>query len=104
MREAQALEFDIVVIGAGLFGSACAKHLGLLTGGDKRICLIGPEEPHDRADSNVNSKHHVACCCRQDKGVFFRCLAAGMMREDSIIKARRVCGDILQGKLLTGAD
>ena len=55
MREAQALEFDIVVIGAGLFGSACAKHLGLLTGGDKRICLIGPEEPHDRADSNVNT-------------------------------------------------
>ena len=46
-------DFDTIVIGAGLFGSACAKHIGLLTGDTKRICLIGPEEPQDRADTNV---------------------------------------------------
>ena len=53
MGFSQNTEYDIIVIGAGLIGSACAKHLGLLSGGQKRICLIGPEEPQDRADTNV---------------------------------------------------
>ena len=58
MRVGQHSEFDIIVVGAGLFGSACAKHLGLLTAGRQRICLIGPQEQDDRADTNVLETPH----------------------------------------------
>ena len=45
--------FDVVVVGAGLFGSAAAKHLSLLRP-DLRLGLIGPGEPEDRADTDVS--------------------------------------------------
>ena len=44
--------FDVIVVGAGLFGSAAAKHLTLLRP-DLRLALIGPGEPVDRADTSV---------------------------------------------------
>ena len=36
--------FDLCVIGAGLFGSSCAKHAAKINP-DLKICLIGPPEP-----------------------------------------------------------
>ena len=45
--------FDVIVVGAGLFGSAAAKHLTLLRP-DLRLALIGPGEPEDRADTHVS--------------------------------------------------
>ena len=47
--------FDVVVVGAGLFGSAAAKHLNLLRP-DLRLGLIGPGEPEDRADTDVSGE------------------------------------------------
>ena len=44
--------FDVLVVGAGLFGSAAAKHLSLLRP-DLRLGLIGQGEPGDRADTEV---------------------------------------------------
>lgn len=35
--------FDVCVIGAGLWGSAAARHLSQSPG--MKVCLIGPEEP-----------------------------------------------------------
>ena len=45
--------FDVIVVGAGMFGSACAKYLSLL-GDGLNVALIGPQEPRDRADTNVS--------------------------------------------------
>ena len=45
--------FDIIVVGGGMFGSACAKYLSQL-GDSLNVALIGPQEPHDRADTNVS--------------------------------------------------
>ena len=36
--------YDVTVVGAGLIGSAAAKHLQILHS-DWRILLIGPSEP-----------------------------------------------------------
>ena len=47
--------FDVIVVGAGLFGSAAAKHLTLLRP-DLRLALIGPGEPEDRADTSVRGR------------------------------------------------
>ena len=46
--------FDVLVVGAGLFGSAAAKHLALLRP-DLRLGLIGLGEPGDRADTDVSA-------------------------------------------------
>lgn len=92
-------DFDTIVIGAGLFGSACAKHIGLLTGDTKRICLIGPEEPQDRADTNVCQQE----ICHHVETILFRCLAVGMMKGGSITKARTVCGGTSQIERLTAS-
>ena len=45
--------FDIIVVGGGMFGSACAKYLSQL-GVSLNVALIGPQEPHDRADTDVS--------------------------------------------------
>ena len=55
----QLQRFDTIVVGSGLFGSSCAKHLSVER--DKRVCLIGPDEPGDRSDTTVcdqQSYHH----------------------------------------------
>ena len=45
--------FDIIVVGAGMFGSSAAKYLSKLSPG-ARVALIGPTEPEDRADTDVS--------------------------------------------------
>jgi glycine/D-amino acid oxidase-like deaminating enzyme len=40
------MEFEVIVVGAGMMGSAAARHLALL---GKAVALIGPEEPADKA-------------------------------------------------------
>ena len=37
-------EYDIIVVGAGLIGSAAARHLVEISN-DVKVLLIGPEEP-----------------------------------------------------------
>ena len=44
--------FDILVVGAGMFGSSCAKYLSQMSP-NLRVALIGPAEPQDRADTEV---------------------------------------------------
>ena len=39
-----AKEYDIIVVGAGLIGSAAARHLVEISK-DVKVLLIGPEEP-----------------------------------------------------------
>ena len=49
-------EHDVVVVGGGMFGSACARHLATLArdqGQQLDIAIIGAEEPGDRADTEV---------------------------------------------------
>ena len=48
---------DVVVVGGGMFGSACARHLATLArdqGQQLNIAIIGAEEPGDRADTEVS--------------------------------------------------
>ena len=50
-------EHDVVVVGGGMFGSACARHLATLArdqGQQLNIAIIGAEEPGDRADTEVS--------------------------------------------------
>ena len=57
-------EHDVVVVGGGMFGSACARHLGTLAraaGQQLDIALIGAEEPGDRADTEVSSDMAGEC-------------------------------------------
>ena len=57
-------EHDVVVVGGGMFGSACARHLGTLAraaGQQLDIALIGAEEPGDRADTEVSSDMTGEC-------------------------------------------
>ena len=57
-------EHDVVVVGGGMFGSACARHLGTLAraaGQQLDIALIGAEEPGDRADTEVSSDMVLLC-------------------------------------------
>lgn len=49
------LDFDIIVIGKGLVGSAAAKHL---TGNNKRVAVIGADEPKDNESSLVYASHY----------------------------------------------
>ena len=39
-----ASEYDIIVVGAGLIGSAAARHLVEISS-DVKVLMIGPEEP-----------------------------------------------------------
>ena len=48
-------EFDIIVIGKGLIGSAAAKHLSFT---NKKIAIIGPDEPLDYNKSIVFASHY----------------------------------------------
>ena len=45
--------FDIIVVGAGMFGSSSAKYLCKMSP-SARVALIGPTEPEDRADTDVS--------------------------------------------------
>ena len=45
-------KFDIIVVGAGMFGSSCAKYLCKMSP-TASVALIGPGEPVDRADTEV---------------------------------------------------
>ena len=36
--------YDVIIVGAGLYGSAAARHMALLDGAAK-VLLIGPDEP-----------------------------------------------------------
>ena len=45
--------FDIIVVGAGMFGSSAAKYLSKMSP-SARVALIGPTEPEDRADTDVS--------------------------------------------------
>lgn len=49
--------FDIIVVGAGMFGSSCAKYLCKMSP-SARVALIGPPEPEDRADTDVSQTFH----------------------------------------------
>lgn len=48
-------DFDIIVIGKGLVGSAAAKYLSFK---NKRIAIIGPDEPSDYDKSTVFASHY----------------------------------------------
>jgi len=43
--------YDLVVVGGGLVGSACARHAS--AGEGLKVALIGPGEPLDRADTEI---------------------------------------------------
>ena len=52
-------DFELCVVGAGLIGSAAARHASLILG--DKVCLIGPSEPEmsifyrrDRASLNYS--------------------------------------------------
>lgn len=48
--------FDFIVVGAGMMGSAAARHLALM---GKDVALIGPDEPTDKAGhSGVFASHY----------------------------------------------
>ena len=36
-------DFELCIVGAGLIGSAAARHASLILG--DRVCLLGPSEP-----------------------------------------------------------
>ena len=46
--------YDLIVVGGGLVGSACARHASAKEG--VKVALIGPEEPEDRADTEVGTQ------------------------------------------------
>ena len=48
-----AQNFDIIVVGAGMFGSSAAKYLCKMSPASS-VALIGPGEPVDRADTEVH--------------------------------------------------
>jgi glycine/D-amino acid oxidase-like deaminating enzyme len=47
-------DFNIIVIGKGLVGSATAKYLSL----HNTVAIIGPDEPHDLSESLVYASHY----------------------------------------------
>ena len=57
-------KYDVVVVGAGMFGSTAAKYL-CQTSPHLRVALIGLGEPEDRADTEVttvnNQRSPVIC-------------------------------------------
>jgi sarcosine oxidase len=50
------MSFDVIVVGAGLWGSACARHLSAMRAS---VALVGPAEPQDAAAHNgVFASHY----------------------------------------------
>ncbi len=50
------MSFDVIVVGAGLWGSACARHLSAM---GASVALVGPAEPQDAAAHNgVFASHY----------------------------------------------
>lgn len=50
------MSFDFIVVGAGMMGSAAARHLALM---GKNVALIGPEEPMEKAaHTGVFASHY----------------------------------------------
>ncbi|KAL3865814.1 hypothetical protein ACJMK2_043164 [Sinanodonta woodiana] len=49
-RGQQDCPFDLCIVGAGMIGSAAAKHASFIPG--LRVCLIGPDEPSERCLSD----------------------------------------------------
>ena len=43
MASSKSKIYDLVIIGAGMMGSAAAKHASLIP--NTSICLLGPDEP-----------------------------------------------------------
>lgn len=55
-RRCRMAEFDTIVVGNGLFGSAAARHLSQL---GERVALMGPDEPPDQSrHQGVFSSHY----------------------------------------------
>ncbi|KAK3575877.1 hypothetical protein CHS0354_029826 [Potamilus streckersoni] len=46
-RESMEKEFDLCIVGAGMIGSAAARHASLVPG--LRVCLFGPDEPMEKS-------------------------------------------------------
>eukprot|EP01087_Luapelamoeba_hula_P018030 TRINITY_DN5752_c0_g1_i1.p1 TRINITY_DN5752_c0_g1~~TRINITY_DN5752_c0_g1_i1.p1 ORF type:complete len:464 (+),score=82.30 TRINITY_DN5752_c0_g1_i1:40-1392(+) len=70
--EQSVLRVDIAVVGAGLLGSAAARHLTCMHGGRKSIALVGPIEGSPRTP-HQNSERSVFCC-HMDEGRVTRAL------------------------------
>lgn len=50
------MSFDVIVVGAGLWGSACARHLAEM---GAKVALVGPEEPgHAASHHGVFASHY----------------------------------------------
>ncbi|XP_052278548.1 LOW QUALITY PROTEIN: uncharacterized protein LOC127877012 [Dreissena polymorpha] len=58
--------FDLCIVGAGMMGSAAARHASLISG--IKLCLVGPSEPQDKAsvDHGIFGAHY-------DEGRITRC-------------------------------
>ena len=85
-------EHDVVVVGGGMFGSACARHLATLArdqGQQLNIAIIGAEEPGDRADTEVS--RYIALWANHLKGwcIFWNWPLSGLQDVE-------VCAGLLQ--------
>ncbi|MEO6169107.1 MAG: FAD-dependent oxidoreductase, partial [Chitinophagales bacterium] len=47
--------YDVIIVGKGLIGAATAKHLSL---SQKKLALIGPDEPQDVNEAIVYASHY----------------------------------------------
>ncbi|KAL5004481.1 hypothetical protein ScPMuIL_017937 [Solemya velum] len=66
---ASSYQYDLCIVGAGLFGSAAARHASTLHP-EWKICIIGPEEPKERSivhDRDIFGAHY-------DEGRIARCV------------------------------
>ncbi|XP_033647726.1 uncharacterized protein LOC117307164 [Asterias rubens] len=54
------MEYDLCIVGTGLWGSAASRHASKSTG--RKVCLIGPSEPtqHERRELEIFSSHYDA--------------------------------------------
>lgn len=56
MTQTAARTFDAIVVGAGMMGAACARHM---TEAGARVLLLGPDEPVDRATHAAPFASHL---------------------------------------------